>query len=378
MEPNRYFPFLNLGQSNARYADRLKEAAARVIDSGRFLAGPETAALESELAAYVGARHCIAVSNGLDAIRLIFRAYIELGRLHPGDEVLIPDNTFIASVLPVEELGLRPVMMPLSADDMNLDLSRVEEFITPRTRALLLVHLYGTTCWDDAICRSLHERGLLIIEDNAQAVGAIAQCEGFHGSRFAGALGDAAAVSFYPTKNLGALGDGGAVLTSDEELARTVRVLANYGSDRRYHNITRGYNNRLDEIQAAFLRIKLEDLDEETERRREVAGIYNDTIINPIVCVPKIFPDRRQVWHQYVIRTPHRDRLKDYLESNGIQTDIHYAVPPHMQPCFDGSLDDPRLKEAEELADSILSLPIANLTPADARHIASVINLYQP
>lgn len=378
MEPNRYFPFLNLGQSNARYADRLKEAAARVIDSGRFLAGPETAALESELAAYVGARDCIAVSNGLDAIRLIFRAYIELGRLHPGDEVLIPDNTFIASVLPVDELGLRPVMMPLSADDMNLDLSRVEEFITPRTRALLLVHLYGTTCWDDAICRSLHERGLLIIEDNAQAVGAIAQCEGFHGSRFAGALGDAAAVSFYPTKNLGALGDGGAVLTSDEELARTVRVLANYGSDRRYHNIMRGYNNRLDEIQAAFLRIKLEDLDEETERRREVAGIYNDTIINPIVCVPKIFPDRRQVWHQYVIRTPHRDRLKDYLESNGIQTDIHYAVPPHMQPCFDGSLDDSRLKEAEELADSILSLPIANLTPADARHIASVINLYQP
>ena len=370
--------FLNLGQSNARYADRLKEAAARVIDSGRFLAGPETAALESELAAYVGARHCIAVSNGLDAIRLIFRAYIELGRLHPGDEVLIPDNTFIASVLPVEELGLRPVMMPLSADDMNLDLSRVEEFITPRTRALLLVHLYGTTCWDDAICHSLHERGLLIIEDNAQAVGAMAQCEGFHGSRFAGTLGDAAAVSFYPTKNLGALGDGGAVLTSDEELARTVRVLANYGSDRRYHNIMRGYNNRLDEIQAAFLRIKLEDLDEETERRREVAGIYNDTIINPIVCVPKIFPDRRQVWHQYVIRTPHRDRLKDYLESNGIQTDIHYAVPPHMQPCFDGSLDDPRLKEAEELADSILSLPIANLTPADARHIASVINLYQP
>ena len=378
MEPNRYFPFLNLGQSNARYADRLKEAAARVIDSGRFLAGPETAALESELAAYVGARHCIAVSNGLDAIRLIFRAYIELGRLQPGDEVLIPDNTFIASVLPVEELGLRPVMMPLSADDMNLDLSRIEEFITPHTRALLLVHLYGTTCWDDAICRSLHERGLLIIEDNAQAVGAMAQCEGFHGSRFAGALGDAAAVSFYPTKNLGALGDGGAVLTSDEELARTVRVLANYGSDRRYHNIMRGYNNRLDEIQAAFLRIKLEDLDEETERRREVAGIYNDTIINPIVCVPKIFPDRRQVWHQYVIRTPHRDRLKDYLESNGIQTDIHYAVPPHMQPCFDGSLDDPRLKEAEELADSILSLPIANLTPADARPIASLINLYQP
>lgn len=378
MDSNRYFPFLNLSHSNSRYADRLKEAAARVIDSGRFLAGPETAALESELAAYVGAEYCIAVSNGLDAIRLIFRAYMELGRLASGDEVLIPDNTFIASVLPVMELGLRPVMMPLSDDDMNLDLSRVDEFITPRTKAVLLVHLYGTTCWDADICRRLKEKGILVIEDNAQAVGAIAQSEGFHGSRFAGALGDAAAVSFYPTKNLGALGDGGAVLTSDGQLARTVRILANYGSDRRYHNIMRGYNNRLDEIQAAFLRIKLEDIEDETKRRQEVSQAYNDCIMNPLVRVPRIFPDRRQVWHQYVVRTPDRDRLKEYLETNGIQTDIHYAVPPHLQPCFNGSLDDARLLPAEQLARSILSLPIANISPADARHIASVINLYQP
>ena len=221
MEANKAYTFLNLGQSNAAYAARLKEAAARVIDSGRFLHGPETDALENELAGYLGARYCIGVSNGLDAIRLIFRSYMEMGTLAPGDEVLIPANTFIASVLPVAELGLKPVMVPVSDTDMNMDLTRVDEFITPRTKALLLVHLYGTTCWDADICRRLHERGLLLIEDNAQAVGALAQAPGLGGSRHAGALGDAAAISFYPTKNLGALGDGGAVVTSDEKLADT-------------------------------------------------------------------------------------------------------------------------------------------------------------
>lgn len=379
MESNQSFPFLNLGRSNARYAARLKEAAARVIDSGRFLGGTETAAFERELAEYLGTAYCIGVSNGLDAIRLIFRGYIELGRLKKGDEVLIPANTFIASVLPVYELGLRPVMVPVAEDDMNLDLKQIERFITPATRAVMLVHLYGTTCWDADICRKLHERGLLLIEDNAQAVGALAQSPGLHESRNAGALGDAAAISFYPTKNLGALGDGGAVATSDAELAAIVKTLANYGSDRRYHNVLCGYNNRLDEIQAAFLRIKLEDLDAETERRNEVARAYNDSIINPLVKCPEIFPDRRQVWHQYVIRTPHRDRLKEFLECRGIATDIHYAVPPHKQPCFDGKLDvDPSLKSVEEMADNILSLPIANISAADAREIAAVINLYQP
>lgn len=378
MESYQSFPFLNLGQSNARYAARLKEAAARVIDSGLFLGGPETSAFEHELASYLGVTHCIGVSNGLDAIRLIFRGYMELGKLKKGDEVIIPANTFIASVLPVVELGLKPVLMPVSEADMNLDLARIDEFMTPNTRAIMPVHLYGTTCWDNEICRRLHDRGMLIIEDNAQAVGALAQCEGLNGSRCAGALGDAAAISFYPTKNLGALGDGGAVATCDDELARIIRTLANYGSDRRYHNVYCGYNNRLDELQAAFLRIKLDDIDEENRRRQEVAQAYNDSIINPIVCLPEIFPDRRQVWHQYVIRTPHRDRLKEFLECHGIATDIHYAVPPHAQPCFAGKYDDDRLKPVETMADSLLSLPIANLTPADAHKIASVINLYQP
>lgn len=377
MQPDKSFPFLNLAVSNSRYATLLKEAAARVIDSGRFLHGPETAAFEAELAAYLGAKYCIGVSNGLDAIRLIFRAYMELGTLKEGDEVLIPANTFIASVLPIAELGLRPVLVNVAEDDMNIDFKRIDQYITEATKAILPVHLYGTPCWNVEICNKLHERGILIIEDNAQAVGAIAQSPGLNGSRHTGALGDAAAISFYPTKNLGALGDGGAVVTSDERLAQSVRTLANYGADRRYHNIYRGYNNRLDEIQAAFLRVKLADLEAETERRQLIAQTYNDNISNRLVKVPEIFTDRRQVWHQYVIRSPRRDELKRFLESHGIETDIHYAVPPHLQPCFAGSFQDPSLQEAKVLADSLLSLPIANISPENAREISSVINLFE-
>lgn len=221
---SKKFDFLNLSTSTAPYTGRLHEAAARVIDSGRFINGPETAAFERELADYLGADFCIGVSNGLDAIRLIFRAYLELGRLHPGDEVIVPANTYIASLLPVDELGLTPVLAPYSPLTLNLDFRRLEEFLTPHTRAVMPVHLYGIPAWDADICRSLHERGILIIEDNAQAIGTLADSEGLHGSRATGALGDAAAISFYPTKNLGALGDGGAVITSDPELAATARA----------------------------------------------------------------------------------------------------------------------------------------------------------
>ncbi len=378
MDAERNFAFVDLALTNSRYAPQLKEAAARVIDSGRYLAGEETAAFEHELAHALGVTHCIGVSNGLDAIRLIFRAYIELGRLAPGDEVIIPANTFIASVLPVAELGLRPVMMPASDRDMNLDFDAIEEYMSPRTKAVLLVHLYGTPCWRPDVCTSLHERGILLIEDCAQAVGARTEAPGLSGGHAAGGLGDAAAISFYPTKNLGALGDGGSVATSDAELAKTVRILANYGSDRRYHNLYRGYNNRLDELQAAFLRIKLRDLEAEGERRREVAAAYDACIDNPWVTTPAIFPDMQQVWHQYVVRSPYRDRLKIYLESCGIPSDIHYAVPPHRQPCFEGFFADERLKRAEEMADSVLSLPIADLSAEQARHIASIINRFKP
>ena len=370
------YPFLDLARLNAPYADRLKEAAARVIDSGRFLHGPETHAFERELAAYLGAGEAIGVSNGLDALRLIFRSYMELGRLRPGDEIIFPANTYIASILPLTELGLTAVPSPASETDMNLDLNALEPLITPRTRGVLLVHLYGTPCWDAAICRRLHDRGLLLIEDNAQAIGARAGSPGLNGSDLTGALGDAAAISFYPTKNLGALGDGGAVVTSDPALASTVRALANYGSDRRYHNIYRGYNNRLDEIQAAFLRVKLEDLDEESRRRAEAAEAYSGAISTPWVQTPGIFPGCRQVWHQYVVRSSRRDALREYLECHGISTDIHYAVPPHLQPCYEGAFSGSALIPTAEMAATLLSLPIAAITPDDARHIASVINSF--
>lgn len=371
---NQHIPFLDLKDTTSPYAGRLIEAAVRVIESGRFLAGSETALFEQELADYCGAAHCVGVSNGLDAIRLILRGWMEMGLLHEGDEVIAPANTYIASLLPIIELGLRPVLAPPSDTTLNLDLERVEEFITPATRAVMLVHLYGTPCWDEDICRRLHDRGLLLIEDNAQSIGALAATPGLSGSRHTGALGDAAAISFYPTKNLGALGDGGAVLTSDPDLAATVRALANYGCDRRYHNIYTGYNNRLDEIQAAFLRVKLPMLDEETERRREIAAIYDANITNPLVRRPEIIAGTRQVWHQYVVRCRERDPLREHLAERGVATDIHYAVPPHRQPCLEDRFGHESLRITEELAHSLISLPIANVNASQALTISSIIN----
>ena len=368
------YPFLNLADSNRRYAASLKEAACRVIESGRFLNATEVNSLEKEIADFVGVRYAIAVSNGLDAIRLIFRAYIEEGRLQPGDEVIYPANTFIASILPVTELGLRAVPAPVDPTTHNIDFKRIDEIISPLTKAVLLVHLYGTPCWDSTICKRLREQGLLIIEDNAQALGGVATEKGFNDSRYCGALGDAAAVSFYPTKNLGALGDAGMVLTNDEHLASDVRALAQYGSNKRYHNIYRGYNNRMDELQAAFLRVKLPYLDEENDLRREAADVYLSQINHPDVFLPARLHDARQVWHQFVIRSPRRDELKEWLEKHGVSTDIHYPVAPHAQPCYAGSISGKYLDEAERLANSILSIPIANISGRDALEIASIIN----
>lgn len=369
-----HIPFLDLKESNAFCSGRLIEAAVRVIESGRFLGGDETRLFEQELARFCGASHCIGVSNGLDAIRLILRAWIEEGRLEKGDEVIVAANTYIASILPIIELGLTPVLAPPSPVDFNLDFSRVEDFVTPATRAVMLVHLYGNPCWDADVCRRLHDRGILLIEDNAQAIGARASAPGLYGSQSTGALGDAAAISFYPTKNLGALGDGGAVLTHDPALAATVRALANYGADRRYHNIHTGYNNRLDELQAAFLRVKLPLLDEENARRHEIARIYDSRIRNPFVKRPALLSGTRQVWHQYVVRSPRRDELRSHLASHGVGTDIHYAVPPHLQPCMKGRFAHPSLRITEQMADTLLSLPIANVNPTQANSISDIIN----
>lgn len=374
----KLYPFLDLAVCNAPYIDEIRAAAISVIDSGRYIGGVEVQALERELSALTGAPHAVGVSNGLDALRLIFRAYIELGKLHPGDEVIVPANTYIASVLAVTDCGLTPVFVEPDPATLNLDSSLVVEAITPRTRAVLPVHLYGRACWNDTLADVVRRYHLIVVEDNAQAIGAEASTPGLFGSRITGALGHAAAFSFYPTKNIGALGDAGAVTTFDADLASTVRALANYGSDRRYHNIYQGFNCRLDPIQAAMIRVKLRHIDDETDHRRRLAAIYSSEITNPAVTLPESGGGDTPVWHQYVVRVDHRDAFRSYLLENGVETDIHYAVPPHLQPCYSrhSSL---HLPVTCRLADTVVSLPISRCTTeSDARAIASIINTWQP
>lgn len=368
-------PFLSLGRSNAPWADELRQAASRVIDSGQYLHGPETEAFEQELAQLCGTTHAVGTSNGLDALRLIIRAAIETGRLRPGDEIIYPANTYIASVLPITEFGLLPIPLDPDPTTFGLDMHRAAAQAGPRTRAVMTVHLYGNPAWDNHAARELDRKGILIIEDNAQAIGAQAATNGLNATRTTGGLGHIAAHSFYPTKNLGALGDAGAVTTSDPQLAQAVRALSNYGSDRRYHNIYTGYNCRLDELQAAMLRVKLRHLPQITEQRRHIARIYSSTITNPLVKLPAILPGTVQVWHQYPVLSPCRDRLKEWLAQQGISTDIHYAVPPHHQPCYQGIINTP-CPVTDRMAASLLSLPIADLTDAEALHVANTINRF--
>lgn len=369
-------PFVSLARTNAPYAEELHEAAARVIDSGRYLHGHETEAFENELASLCGVKRAIGVSNGLDALRLIIRAAIELGRLRPGDEIIYPANTYIASVLPLTEFGLIPVGIDPDPATFNLDMSILPDIINGRTRAIMAVHLYGNPCWDAEAARFMADRGIMIIEDNAQAIGARTDTPGLNGSHITGGLGHAAAHSFYPTKNLGALGDAGAVTTDDTELADTIKALANYGSDRRYHNIYTGYNCRLDELQAAMLRVKMRHLSEITSRRRTVAHIYNTNIVHPLVQTPAMMPGCVQVWHQYPIRSPKRDELKEWLEQCGVATDIHYAVPPHRQPCYAGKAGNRLYPLTDRIASQLLSLPIADLTDTEAAEVAKAVNAF--
>ncbi|MCM1354775.1 MAG: DegT/DnrJ/EryC1/StrS family aminotransferase [Staphylococcus sp.] len=371
------YPFLDLGQVNAPYIDELIAASERVIRSGRYIGGEEVAQLESELAALLGAPFVIGVSNGLDALRLILRAYVEMGVMRPGDEVIYPANTYIATVLAITDAGLVPVAADIDERTMNLDTSLLEGLVTERTRAIMPVHLYGRVIWDGRLVEVARRYGLKIIEDCAQALGARTLATGLHDSHHAGALGDAAGISFYPTKNVGALGDAGAVVTHDPELAATVRALANYGSNRRYHNIYCGFNCRLDPIQAAMLRVKISHLSEENADRFARALAYQRTIDHPAVTLPLMTREvTDHVWHQYVIRVaaPHRDRFRTLLEEQGVGTDIHYAIPPHLQPCYSSLVHGP-LPVTERLADEIVSLPIATGTSvADAAEIGRIIN----
>lgn len=370
-------PFLQLKENNAPYAEALKKAAADVIDSGWYIHGEAVGRFESDLCRYLGVAHTIGVGNGLDALRLIFRAYIELGVMQPGDEVIVPANTFIASVLAITDNGLVPVFVEPSEHTHNLDTSLIERAVTSRTKAILVVHLYGWVCWDDALKAVARRHGLKVVEDNAQAIGAKSSVAGFSASRMTGALGDAAGISFYPVKNLGALGDGGAVTTDDDDLARAVRALANYGSHERYVNIYCGLNSRLDEMQAAFLSVKLPYLDAENCRRREIAALYSRTIRNPQVVLPEFAPSaEEQVWHQYVVRCAARDRFRSYLEEKGVGTGIHYPIPPHKQDCY-REYRSLSLPVAERLATEVVSLPISPILSDEAVcEIAGAINSF--
>lgn len=374
----RNIPFLDLKLANEPIEEELKHAAVDVIASGRYLHGEQTSLLEQEIAALCGTRYCVAVSNGLDAMRLILRAALEMGRLHPGDAVIVPGNTFVATVLAVTDNALKAVVCEPSMQTMNLDTAEAERLIERYdAKAVMPVHLYGSPCWDKQLLSMARDRNLLVIEDNAQAIGAQAATAGVNGTCATGGLGQAAGISFYPTKNLGALGDAGAVTTSDDQLAATVRALANYGCDRRYHNLYAGFNCRIDELQAAMLRVKLRYLKAENERRNHLAHVYQEAITNPLVTTPTIFDGTTQVWHQYVVRVTDRNRFREFLATNGVGTDIHYATPPHRQPCYPHLADRP-LPVTERLADEVVSLPIAHpITEDDVRHIANIINRFE-
>jgi dTDP-4-amino-4,6-dideoxygalactose transaminase len=344
-------PFLKLGEVNARYADELKAAAARVIDSGWYVLGEELAAFEREFAAYCGVRHALGVGNGLDALSLILRGYKELGVLREGDEVIVPGNTFIASFLAISENRLIPVPVEPDPRSFNLDPTCVEAAIGPRTRAIMAVHLYGQLADMSALAEVAQRHKLLLIEDAAQAHGAM------DGTRKAGAFGNAAAFSFFPGKNLGALGDGGAVVTDDPVLAKQVAALRNYGSEVKYQHLHQGLNSRLDEMQAAFLRVKLKYLDDDTAWRRRVALRYRQGIAHPHIQLPQVAQEDRHAWHLFVVRSSRRDALQRHLQAHGIQSQIHYPVPPHRQPAYP-TLHALCLPLTERLHDEVLSLPM--------------------
>lgn len=365
--------FLDLNKITESFEPDLSGAIRRVVQSGWYLLGEESASFESEYAAYIGVRHCIGVANGLDALRLIMKAWITMGVMEEGDEVIVPANTYIASILAITDNRLKPVLVEPDISTYNLDLSLVESHITARTRAIMVVHLYGRACWAEELELIAAKHNLKIIEDNAQAAGAIVQGKGrttFNSTQGTihrtGSLGHAAGHSFYPGKNLGALGDAGAVTTNDDELAGTVRALANYGSVKKYINDFQGLNSRLDEIQAAILRIKLRRLDFDNERRREIAQYYLDNITNQSVILPATDSKMMDsgplghVHHLFVVRHPARNDLQNYLAEHAVQTLIHYPVPPHKQKAY-SDMNTISLPVTEKIHREVLSLPISQV-----------------
>ena len=381
-------PFLSLHDVTAMHGEEIREAARRVIDSGWYLQGKENELFEQHYAEYIGTKYCIGCANGLDALIWIWRAYIELGVMQPGDEVILPANTYIATHLGITENGLVPVCVEPNLRTLEIDDSLIEAAITPRTKAICIVHLYGRCAMTDKIAELCKKYNLKLVEDNAQAHG----CR-FNGKR-TGSLGDAAGHSFYPGKNLGALGDAGAVTTNNPELAAAIRALANYGSQKKYVFKYTGRNSRLDEIQAAILDVKLKYLDEDIKKRQEVAAYYYEHINNPLIELPTRLPDENNVYHLFPILVKsermnvervngviNRDRLHDYLADHGIGTVIHYPIAPHKQECYAKeawNMPQLSLPITEMLADCELSLPISPcMTQEQMEYVVKYINDYR-
>ncbi|WP_429168941.1 DegT/DnrJ/EryC1/StrS family aminotransferase [Aeromonas rivipollensis] len=356
--------FLDLKAINNQYQLELKDACARVIDSGWYIMGSELSAFEQEFSTYCGTKHTIGVANGLDALILTLRAWKELGKLQVGDEVIVQANTYIASILAITENDLIPVLVEPNKSTYNLDGENIAAAITSKTKAILPVHLYGQLSPMPEIMAIANKHNLLVLEDCAQAHGAE-----INGQR-AGNWGNAASFSFYPGKNLGALGDAGAITTNDDELAQSLKALRNYGSHKKYENLYQGVNSRLDEIQAAMLRVKLPYLEAETIRRQQIAQAYRSGITNPLVTLPNVIDELAHVWHLFVVRCEQRDALQNYLAEQGIQTLIHYPVAPHKQQAYK-QWNHISLSVTEEVHQQVLSLPLDPTMSEEA--IAQVI-----
>lgn len=363
--------FLDLQQINLAHQQEIEEKLLQTFRSGWYLLGNEVKTFEEQLADYTGAKHAIGVANGLDALRLILRGYIEMGVMKKGDEILVPANTYIASILAISDNGLVPVLVEPDLNSYNIDVDQLEEKITSKTKGILIVHLYGRVIFSEKLKEIAAKHQLKIVEDNAQAIGAE-----WNGIK-TGNLGDAAGFSFYPGKNLGALGDAGGITTNDEELAKTIRALANYGSNQKYVNIYQGLNSRLDEIQAAVLGVKLKYIDAENSRRKEIAKRYIAEIQNPNIILPENPANEAEhVWHLFVIRAQSREQLQNYLTENGVQTLIHYPIPPHKQEAYKewNNLSFPITKQ---IHDEVLSLPISPvISDEEVKEIIKVINNY--
>lgn len=361
--------FLDLQKINLVHQQEIETELLEVFRSGWYLLGDRVKNFEKNISSYIGSSHAIGVANGLDALRLILRAYIELGTMNAGDEIIVPANTYIASILAISDNGLVPILVEPDIDNYNIDISKIEEKITSKTKGILIVHLYGRIVFSEELQQLASKHNLKIIEDNAQTIGAE-----WNGKK-SGNLGDTAGFSFYPGKNLGALGDAGAITTNDDKLAATIRALANYGSNQKYVNIYQGLNSRLDEIQAAVLDIKLKYVDSENEIRRKIAKRFVSEINNPKIILPE-YPENENehVWHVFIIRSNNRELLQNYLTENGIQTLIHYPIPPHKQEAYK-EWNNLAFPISEKIHEEVLSLPISPvLEENEVNHIITVLN----